>query len=199
MKLRLLPQAAESHEGLESRLGYADDPVKAAEHFLLLRGLFPVDRVGARVAVNVLHGFGSGDKGGLLMHPGGIGHHDIRLFRKAHLQKATTPVSVSFLNQVLSPGIAQLFNPIPICSPAVVVMDNGNSRIPEFLLPAAAGILDKDGNLKFFLVQKVNEIKKSLLRTAADQLIVYKGDFNFSHRGIPSRVHRASSASGNRI
>ena len=133
------------------------------------------------------------------MHPGGIGHHDIRLFRQAHLQKATTPVSVSFFNQVLSPGIAQLFEPIPVRSPAIVVMDNGNSRIPEFLLPAAAGILDKDGNLEFLFVQQIDQVKKSLLRAAADQLIVYKDDFNFSHRGIPSRVHRISSASGNRI
>ena len=38
-----------------------------------------------------------------------------------------------------------------------------------------------------------------LLRAAAAQLIVYKGDFNFSHRGIPSRVHRIRAASGNRI
>ena len=52
----------------------------------------------------------------------------------------------------------------------------------------AAGLLRKDRNLKFFLVQQLHQIKQSLVRSAADQLIVDKNNFNLFHSDTPHSI-----------
>ena len=57
--------------------------------------------------------------------------------------------------------------------------------IHEFLIPYTTRLLHKNGHIEFFFIQQINKVKKSLFRTAENQLIMNKCDFNFPHDLAP--------------